>query len=206
VLARVVSIETLSRRRGLSGFVFFRQFLKDPRAVGSVWPSSRFLAEAMTQGIDFDNDFIVELGCGTGAVTSHIAQKLKRPENYLGFEIRRELQSRLRIRFRELRIVAASATELHTYADLSKHPLNAIVSSLPFTSIDKLVSEQILNTYIEALSPGGVFRMFLYAHTISLPRNQRFIEKLSQSLEFSESELIVWNFPPAKVLTFRKKG
>ena len=196
--------ETFLRRTGLSGFVFFRQFLKDPRAVGSVWPSSRHLAEAMTHGIDFERDFIVELGCGTGAVTQHIAKKLKKPENYLGFEIRRELQARLRLRFRDLQIVADSATELHSYVDLSRRPLNAIVSSLPLSSIDRTVSEQILRTYIEALAPGGIFRLFLYAHTLPLPRNQRFLETLSENLKFADSTFVLLNFPPAQVLTFKK--
>ena len=185
-------------------FTFFRHFLMDPRGVGSVLPSSAALARAMTTGIDFEHDFIVELGCGTGAVTDHIANSIRHPENYLGFEIQQGLHDKLRLRYGHLRIIADNATELDRYLEPRSHPINAVVSSLPFTSLDPRISKAVIDKYTKALAPGGIFRLFLYAHTFRLPRNQRFIHELSQLLSPPTTTLVFQNIPPARVLTFRK--
>lgn len=185
-------------------FTFFRHFLKDPRGVGSVLPSSAALASAMTAGIDFEHDFIVELGCGTGAVTEHIAQSIRHPENYLGFEIQPGLHAKLRLRYGHLRIIADSATELERYLQPQPHPIHAVVSSLPFTSIEPQITKAVIETYSKALAPGGIFRLFFYAHTYRLPRNQELILQLSEILSPPTKTLVLHNFPPARVLTFRK--
>jgi phospholipid N-methyltransferase len=188
----------------LGRLAFVKHFIKDPMLVGSVWPSSNALARAMTRGIDFDRDFIVELGCGTGSVTHEIAKNIGHSQNYLGFEIQPELQSRLRTRFPSLQFVADSATELHRHLVPSGRPINVVLSSLPFTTIDQTITRSIISEYSAALAPGGMFRFFLYAQTISLPRNQEFLRLLSGLMIESSRQRVMWNLPPAYVITFRK--
>ena len=158
----------------------------------------------MTKGIDWNNDFVVELGCGTGAVTEEIARHLKDHKNYLGFELQPGLQQRLLVRFGSLRIVADDASEIERYLVPQERPIHAVISSLPFTTLDPKISNRILFRYTKALAPGGIFRFFLYTHTVSLPRNKKFIETLGQDLEYIGRQLVAWNLPPAYVLTFRK--
>ncbi len=160
----------------------------------------------MTKDIAFDADFVVELGCGTGSMTHHIDAQIANKENYLGFEINRDLHVGLTKRFGSLRIVKDSATELRRYLPEEDQPINVILSSLPFTSLSPALSEQILSLYVDALAPGGLFRMFLYTHTYPMPRNQRFIQHVSQYLELTSVETVWKNFPPAKVVTFQKRS
>ena len=55
---------------------FIYQFFINPRSVGAIWPSSKFLANKMVQGINFqDAKNIVEFGPGTGAFTEKILER-----------------------------------------------------------------------------------------------------------------------------------
>ena len=52
------------------GELFFRQWLRSPKSMGSVIPSSRFLAQAVAREVAWKpGQFVVELGGGTGAIT-----------------------------------------------------------------------------------------------------------------------------------------
>jgi phospholipid N-methyltransferase len=54
----------------LEGFLFLKQYIKNPRMIGAVLPSSRNLARKMIEDIDFEKaECIVEYGPGTGVFT-----------------------------------------------------------------------------------------------------------------------------------------
>ena len=56
---------------------FFKGFLKNPREVGSVIPSSRFLTRRTLECGDIAHArVIVELGPGTGVLTRHALQRM----------------------------------------------------------------------------------------------------------------------------------
>ena len=64
-------------------FEFLKQYLKNPRSVGAIAPSSRMLAENMMKPVDFDRAAcIVEYGPGTGVFTEELIRR-KRPETAL---------------------------------------------------------------------------------------------------------------------------
>jgi len=65
-------------RRLKESIHFFREFLAKPGKVGSVAPSSRYLARALTTPLSQNRQpvNILELGAGTGAVTRFIAPLL----------------------------------------------------------------------------------------------------------------------------------
>ena len=59
--------------------IFLYKFIKSPKSIGSITPSSTFLAQAMIKPINWnDARAIVELGAGTGIFTRYI-QQLKHP-------------------------------------------------------------------------------------------------------------------------------
>ena len=72
---------------------FLQAFLKNPAKVGSITPSSPELAREMLEGITPDEDNIVlELGVGTGAITKFLAGRSSRTsDSYLGIELDRDL-------------------------------------------------------------------------------------------------------------------
>ena len=49
---------------------FFKNFIKKPKQIGSITPSSNYLSKKMVEQIDFNNaETILELGPGTGCYT-----------------------------------------------------------------------------------------------------------------------------------------
>ena len=67
---------------------FLQAFLKNPLKVGALAPSSDELAAEMLHGIVPDDDNIVmELGVGTGALTKHFKALIPSRDSYLGIEL-----------------------------------------------------------------------------------------------------------------------
>lgn len=57
--------------------MFLFEYIKNPRSVGAVLPSSKYLATAMINAIDFENtNCIVEYGPGTGIFTEKILARV----------------------------------------------------------------------------------------------------------------------------------
>ena len=49
---------------------FLKNFIKNPKQIGSIVPSSNYLSKKMVEQIDFENaEVILELGPGTGCYT-----------------------------------------------------------------------------------------------------------------------------------------
>lgn len=57
--------------------VFFKEFLKNTKQIGSVMPSSSFLSKVIVSKINYKNvNVIVELGAGTGVFTEMLVNNL----------------------------------------------------------------------------------------------------------------------------------
>src|SRR4051812_2564160 len=103
---------------------FLQAFLKNPLKVGAVAPSSPDLAWQMLQGIlPDDENIIVELGVGTGAITKYIREILPDDRSYLGIELDAAMVSNLKVRYPEMNIINGNACELsaiHASSGLGK--------------------------------------------------------------------------------------
>ena len=56
--------------------LFFSAFLRYPKEIGSVIPSSKYLKEGIIKNIDFKNArYIAEYGPGTGCITVEILKR-----------------------------------------------------------------------------------------------------------------------------------
>ncbi len=59
--------------------LFFKQFIENPRQIGSITPSSNKLSNKMIEQIDFKKArYVIELGPGTGSYTRKNLIKEKR--------------------------------------------------------------------------------------------------------------------------------
>jgi phosphatidylethanolamine/phosphatidyl-N-methylethanolamine N-methyltransferase len=87
--------------------LFLKKYLKDPKSMGSVIPSSEFLAKAMYKSIkELDQTSIIEIGAGTGAITKHISSL-----NPLLVEIDKEFCVLLRQNYPHLKTIHGCALE-----------------------------------------------------------------------------------------------
>ncbi len=188
-------------------FKFFGHFLRHPRQVGAVWPSSPQLASAMTRGLAGEpGHTIVELGPGNGAFTQAILHAKHADAPYLGIEINASFVRTLTQRFPEARFVAGSAermVELHRDAELPV--VRDVLCGLPFASLPIPVQDGVLAGLNTLLQHGGTFTTFQYVHAYHLPAARRFRQRMSQLFgQVQRSQAVMRNAPPAFVLRWSR--
>ncbi|HDR7636786.1 TPA: SAM-dependent methyltransferase, partial [Bacillus mycoides] len=79
---------------------FLSQCITNPRNVGAVLPSSKFLAEKMMENINFENaKYIIEYGPGTGVFTEKLLKKRNSNTTLMLVENNREFYLMLKEKF-----------------------------------------------------------------------------------------------------------
>ena len=150
---------------------FLQAFLKNPLKVGAIAPSSPELAAEMLHGIEPDDDNIVlELGVGTGAITKFLLDSIPSKESYLGIELDSDLVNTLKKNYPEMNIIcgnAADAFAIHGESGLGK--VRYVICCLPFVSLPKETSESVLAEIEKFMDEGCELRIFQYAHGYFLP-------------------------------------
>jgi phosphatidylethanolamine/phosphatidyl-N-methylethanolamine N-methyltransferase len=184
---------------------FLQAFLKNPLKVGAIAPSSPELAAEMLAGIEPNEDNIVlELGVGTGAITKYLADVIPDERSYLGIELDNDLVRTLNRRFPELNIIcgnAADAYSIHQSSGLGK--VRFVVCCLPFLSLPKDVSDSVIAEIEKFLEEGCVFRIIQAAHGYYLPPARKLREYLKGRYGRSKrSPIVMKNLPPSFTLTW----
>ena len=184
---------------------FLQAFLKNPLKVGAIAPSSPELAAEMLQGISPDEDNIVlELGVGTGAITKFLQDVIPNKDAYLGIELDRDLVDNLHSKFNDMNIICGNAAEayrIHQNSGLGK--VRYVVCCLPFVSLPKEISESVLLEIAKFMDEGCELRIFQYAHGYFLPPAIKLREFLKNRYGKSKrSPLVLKNVPPAFTLTW----
>jgi len=184
---------------------FLQAFLKNPFKVGAVAPSSSDLAWQMLEGILPDEDnIVIELGVGTGAITKYITEILPDDKSYLGIELDKSMVSSLKVRYPEINIVQGNACELssiHRDSELGK--ASYILCCLPFVTLPEDVAAQVLSEIEKYMEQGCLFRAFQYAHGYYTPSAIRLRKFLRDRYGNSKrSKLVAKNVPPAYTLTW----
>ena len=177
---------------------FSYEFIRHPKGVGSVIPSSRMLARAMrrtAQSYGHPASLVIEAGAGTGAITRELVAHYP-AERLLINEVNPRLARRLRDRFRGSHIRRGRVEELDIWA---QPQAKTIISSLPFRSLPPEVSETITAVFFAALraNPDNVLIQFTYGQKspLVLP---------PESDIRGERVTYAWlNFPPARIWVYR---
>jgi phosphatidylethanolamine/phosphatidyl-N-methylethanolamine N-methyltransferase len=185
------------------------RFLRSPRQTGTIAPSSRALAREMVRSLDLAHARnVVELGPGTGAFTEAIVSNIGPGSRLLVVEIEPGFAAEIRRRWPSIDCVCASAAELDTLVDArGMRPVDHIVSGLPFASLPGAVTREILGAIERSLKPGGTFTTFQYVHAFGWPAAVAFRKDMNARLGGEPTKsLVLWNIPPAWVLTWRTRS
>ncbi|WP_298642940.1 phospholipid methyltransferase [uncultured Cardiobacterium sp.] len=196
----------MTRNRKIANLVketagFSYEFIRHPKGVGSIIPSSRALARAMrrtAQDYGHPESIVIEAGAGTGAITRELVAHFPR-ERLIINELNPRLARRLRDRFKGSTIRRGGVEQL----DIWTHPQpKTIVSSLPFRSLPPDIAHGIEAIFFAALreDPANVLVQFTYG--------QRSPLHLPEAADIcAEKVNYAWlNFPPAHVWVYRRKA
>lgn len=186
---------------------FVQAALRNPKQVSTIFKSSKHLAQALVNAANIEeNTQILEIGCGTGAITKVIQQNmidLKANDkninfNYLGVEIDKSFIDFLNKNFPDLKFYKGSAAELKSA--VADNSIDCVISSLPWTMFSKELREAILNEVLRVLKPEGVFTTFICTNTFLTPSPYILKKFFSNKLtHFQKMELVFQNIPPAIV-------
>ena len=180
---------------------FLQGFLKSPKQVGSIIPSSRFLERRIVRAAEIANaSLVLELGPGTGGTTRALLRALSPKARLLAIEIDPRFVGLLR-RMPDPRLIVHEGSAAAIEAALRQHQLPApdvILSGIPFSTMTRSVGEQILRSVYDALEPGGLFVAYQVRDRVeSLGR--RVFGRAQVQTE-------ILNMPPMRVYRWQKQN
>lgn len=181
---------------------FVVEFMKQPKEIGAIAPSSIYLARKMTPEKFFrDAKVVVELGAGMGHFTKEIVQKKPHGCKIIVFETNPLFSDGLAEQYRsreDVLVLLETAENLPMILrGLGIEQVDLIVSGLPFSSFEMEKTSTILNGVREVLNAQGTFLAFQYSKY-----RKKIFEQVFESVTY-ERELR--NLPPAYVFECRKE-
>ncbi len=197
---------------------FIGELRRDFRHTGAVLPSSRFLAKALVRNLRRPRSAarILEVGAGTGAITSEILKHLHDDDQLDVVEINSRFVAFLKRRFdTEGRFAARREQVRLIHAAVELLPGRAcydhIVSCLPLNNFPAGQVRQIFQVFRRLLAPDGVLTFYEYVWIRQLkrpfvgPRERRRLYRVGRIVssyvregQFRRQNVFA-NFPPATV-------
>jgi phosphatidylethanolamine/phosphatidyl-N-methylethanolamine N-methyltransferase len=178
---------------------FLRSWIEKPLHMGAVMPSGRVLARTMAQYVDIDSSGpVVELGPGTGAITSALIEHGVDQKRLVLVEYNPGFCALLRDRYPHAKVVQGDAYALRdSLWNVLSDPASAVVSGLPLVTKPMLTRLKLIRDAFLALAPGAPFVQFTYSVAPPIPKSL-------PGVSTEASERIWMNLPPARVWVYRK--
>ena len=186
---------------------FIKQFVRDPKNTGSIYPSNGKLAQLVTEAACLSEmRTVIEFGSGTGVFTEKILEKKKPEAVFFAIEINPEFCEATRRRCPEAVVYQDSAENARKY--LERHGrdfCDCVISSLPWTMFCPDTQDALLDVILDVLRPGGKLFTFSYSVSLLMPNARRFRSRLRGRFRNVQKSRTVWsNFPPAFVYRAEK--
>jgi phosphatidylethanolamine/phosphatidyl-N-methylethanolamine N-methyltransferase len=178
---------------------FLRSWIEKPLHVGAVMPSGRLLARTMAQYVDIHSKgAVVELGPGTGAITSALIERGIDQKRLVLVEYNPGFCALLRDRYPHAKVVQGDAYKLRdSLRNVLSIPASAVVSGLPLVTKPMQTRLKLIRDAFAALAPGAPFVQFTYSVAPPIPKSL-------PGVSTEASERIWMNLPPARVWVYRK--
>lgn len=180
---------------------FFRGFLKRPKQVGSIIPSSRFLERRLTRATGAERaQRIVELGPGTGGTTRALLRAMRPDAELIAIEINPHFVDVLQ-RWPDPRLTAVqgSASDIGKILDqLGGAAPDVVVSGIPFSTMTHPIGREILHAVYDALEPGGAF--------VAYQVRDRVHELGREVFGRARVQRAILNVPPMRIYRWEKQS
>jgi phospholipid N-methyltransferase len=184
-----------------SSWTFFLAWIRDPRRIAAIAPSSPWLAAAMTASIAPSCAPVIELGPGTGVFTDALLERGV-PEHRLALvELGDEFLDALRARYPRATLVRQDASRLGALQFFGGELAGAVVSGLPLLSMPPARVRRVLQDAFLRLRPNGAFYQFTYGFRCPVP--SRLLERLG--LKATRVAIALRNLPPAAVYRIERR-
>lgn len=180
---------------------FISQYLRHPAVTGAILPSTSYLSERMVERVDFKNaEIIVELGAGTGAITSVLNSRKRKETSLLVFEPNETFFKSLEERFsgEHTFIFKDFAEELpQRLKERGLKRADAVVSSLPLANWGEERRGALFSMLTNSIWRGGVYTQYQYVLPTYTSELGKYFGKVNRGFT-------LLNVPPAWVYTCRR--
>ncbi|HEX4645746.1 MAG TPA: methyltransferase domain-containing protein, partial [Verrucomicrobiae bacterium] len=127
--------------------LFLQEWLTCHKEVGAILPSSKNLAVAMARPLPpKSEDYVLELGPGTGSVTEALLERGLSEERLIAIERSPKMAELLRKRFPRANIINGDAFQLdkllHRHARYAEN-ISAVFSSLPLLNFEPKIADDL---------------------------------------------------------------
>lgn len=194
--------------RSRGRLVFFKEFLRNPRELGSMFTSGKALSRKMVEGIAIDRArAVVELGPGPGPVTEEILARIPPSCRFVAIERNEDLAGALRERFPRLALHVDDAANLRAICEdegILPGTVDCVVSGLPFLLFPEPLQRRILGEIKAVLKPGGWLAQVTLGSEV-MAKTRKFRKVLESTFPtVRRAGPVIANVPPAFVYRCRK--
>ena len=194
--------ERRDRRSPSPQWQFLRGFIKHPKMVGSIIPSSRILSSKMLAPVDWANPTVfVEYGPCVGTFTRPILDLLGPEATLVTIDTNPDFTAYLKNSIDDPRLVAVtgSAAEVEKIlADRGLGKADYVLSGLPFSTLPPGVGDAIAKATSKVIRPGGAFLVYQFSSKVRAD-----LERVFDTMQSSFEPL---NVPPAHVFVAGVSG
>jgi phosphatidylethanolamine/phosphatidyl-N-methylethanolamine N-methyltransferase len=181
--------------------LFFRQWLRSPKSMGAVAPSSKILARAVTEAVVWQpGQTVVDLGAGTGAITQGLLEAGLPPEAIVSIELDVPLFEYLRQNYPQCTVLNADATKLvEVLREAGVEQVSTVISGLPMITMPLRIQRAVIEQSFKVVGPQGCLLQYSYSPVAPIPARKLGVEaKLVKFVVRNLPPATVWRFWPAK--------
>ena len=180
--------------------LFLQQFLRHPRMVGSVIPTSRSAIRALLDEVNWGGvTCVVEYGPGTGVFTRGLLDRMPRDAKLIAIDTNPLFIAHLRATIHDARLICVEGSATDVEQIIRQNGQDAadyIISGLPFSTLPPPVATHIADATARAIRPGGAFLVYQYSKFVQPLLDRNFPRVKSR---------MVWRcIPPARLFWARK--
>ncbi|GAO98084.1 ribosomal RNA small subunit methyltransferase A [Caedimonas varicaedens] len=179
--------------------LFLKRWLKHPLRLGAIAPSSPALTSLISRSISVKpENYIVELGAGTGTVTRRLLEYGIPSAQLYVVELDPELCAFLQKSLPNVHVIQGNATDLASL--LPKEVIgkvSSVVSGMPMSTMPLNVQRKIIDACLEVMMPDGEIVQYSYHVTSPIPALKLGLSKKRIGTAFL-------NLPPASLWRYQK--
>ena len=198
-MTQVPAVEKSSGLR--EGFGFLRAWLRQPKSVGSVWPTSAPMARRMAGVIDLASGLpVLEIGPGTGTITKAILQTGLPHDLLWSLEYSKEFADRLKARYPSAHVVEGDAFALaNSLGAACPNQFDSAISALPLLNFPLETRVSLVEQVLDLLPAGRPLIQFSYGPKSPVPPG-------AGRYKVKRIGMVLRNIPPAQLWVFSRDG
>ena len=179
--------------------LFLRRWLANPLQMGSIVPSSPALCRRVVQQVRrTDDEWVIELGAGTGVVSRALLAGGLPPERISVVEIVPSMATHLRRALPGVEVIEGDARALPSLIPPARHgQVGTIICGIPLVLLSVTEQQRFIDAML-AVAPGRGFLHYSYCVTSPLPAAKHGLRAKREAwTPLNVPPASVWRYTPA---------